>query len=66
VRVELQDGDGKAIAGHALADAEDLVGDDTERVVRWKTGTGVGAAAGRTVRVRFAMKDADLYSMRFR
>ncbi len=66
VRVEIQDADGNPVPGHALADAEELAGDDIARVARWKSGPGLGAAVGRVVRLRFAMKDADLYSMRFR
>ncbi len=37
-----------------------------EEVVKWKTGSDVSALAGQTVRLRFVMKDADLYALRFR
>ena len=65
VRVEIQDQTGKPIPGFALDDCPEIVGDEIERVVVWKTGSGLGKLAGRTVRLRVQMKDADLYSLRF-
>ena len=66
VRVELQDAGGKPLPGYTLADCSEIIGDQIERVVRWRQGTDVRALAGRSVRLRIAMKDADLYSFRFR
>ena len=34
-------------------------------VVTWKSGADVSALSGRPVRLRFELKDADLYSLRF-
>ena len=65
VRVEIQDASGNPIPGCALADCPEIIGDEIERVVEWKQGPGVGALAGRPVRLRFVMKDADLFAMRF-
>ena len=56
----------KTVSGFALADAVEQIGDEIERVVTWKTGRDVSELAGRPVRLRFAMRDADLYSLRFR
>ena len=46
---------------------------EIERVVAWhaepqygSASADVGALAGQPVRIRFVMKDADLYSIRFR
>ncbi|MBL9137262.1 MAG: hypothetical protein JNK85_15425 [Verrucomicrobiales bacterium] len=66
VRVEIQDQAGTAVPGFSLGDSVEQVGDEIERRVRWKAGSDVGALADRVVRLRFAMKDADLYSLRFR
>ena len=65
VRVEIQDSAGHPFQGFALEDCADLFGDDLERVVTWSDGADVGGLAGQPVRLRFAMRDADLYSMRF-
>ena len=52
--------------GFSLADAVQIVGDEIERVVTWKQGRDVVGLAGKPVRLRFVMKDAELYSLRFR
>ncbi len=65
VRVEIQDLDGKPHAIFSLADCPPHFGDTIERIVTWKNGTDVGSLAGRPVRLRFELKDADLYSFRF-
>jgi hypothetical protein len=66
VRIEIQDADRKPIPGYTLEDCPEIFGDHLERVVRWKNGTDVSHLAGKPVRLRFVMKDADLYSIRFR
>ena len=65
VRVEIQDTEGTPIRGYALADCDETFGDDLERTVVWKGGADVSRLAGRPVRLRFVLKDADLFSLRF-
>jgi len=63
LRVELLD----AAAGDAvLATGEELIGDDIDRPVVWRGRADVAEFAGRSVRLRFALKDADLFALRFR
>ncbi len=66
IRVEIQDASGKALPGYGLAEATELIGDRLDGVAHWQAGSDVSALAGRAVRLRFVMKDADLYSIRFR
>src|SRR5690606_28651130 len=66
VRVELQDPDGQPLPGFALEDSDGIVGDEFERIFTWKGSGDVSALAGQPVRIRFALKDADLYALRFR
>ena len=66
VRVEIRDAAGKPVPGYALTDSVEIVGDQIERVVSWTAGSDVSSLEGRPVRLRFVMKDADLYSLRFR
>lgn len=66
VQVEIQNAAGRPIPGYALADCPEIFGDHLERVVGWKGGADVSKLAGKSVRLRFVMKDADLYSIRFR
>lgn len=66
VRVEIQDGSGRPLPGFTLADSREIVGDEIARTVSWRGGGDVSTLAGKPVRLRFALKDADLYSYRFR
>jgi hypothetical protein len=66
IKVEVQDQDGAAIGGFALAEANEIYGDEIERAVSWRQGTDVSRLAGKPVRLRFVMKDADLYSACFK
>jgi len=66
LRVELQSADGAALPGLSLEDCPVLFGDRIEGEVRWAGGGDISAHAGKPVRLRFALKDADLYSFRFR
>jgi len=65
VRVEIQDAQGTPVKHFTLADCPDMFGDEIARVVRWKGGTNTGGLAGKVVKVRFVLKDADLFSFQF-
>ncbi len=66
VRVELADAAGKPIAGFAAADCQEQIGNEIDRVVRWKASSDVSSLAGKPLRLRLALKDADVFSFRFR
>ena len=66
VFVELQDEAGDPFRGYSESESEQIIGDEIEHVVNWNDSSGLSELAGRTVRLRFAMKDADLFSFRFR
>jgi len=65
VQVEIQDAAGKPLPGFALADCPPVFGDSLERAVAWNGGPDVSRLAGQPVRLRFVLKDADLYALRF-
>lgn len=65
IQVELQEVNGQPIAGFTLDDCEPIFGDTHARVVTWKQGADVSKLAGRPVRVRFRLRDADLFSFQF-
>ena len=65
IQVELQDAEGRALEGYSLEDCHEIIGDELERTVRWRDGSDVSRLAGKPVRLRFVMHDADLYSFRF-
>jgi hypothetical protein len=65
VRVAVLDRDGAEVPGFGLADCPEIYGNEIERTVAWKGGPDVSPLAGRPVRLRFVMKGADLYALRF-
>jgi hypothetical protein len=54
------------LPGFALADSEVMYGDSLEQPMLWKNNPDLGKWAGSPVRLRFVLKDADLFSLRFR
>ena len=65
IRVEIQDADGQPIPGYSLEDSQTLLGNEIERAVAWQKGEDVSQLSGKPIRLRFVMKDAHLYAMRF-
>ena len=65
LRVELLDESGRPLEGFRLDDCDGLTGDEISRHVSWKGSTDLSTIAGQTVRLRFVMNDADVYSFRF-
>ena len=64
-RVEIQGADGEPIPGYALSDCDPVVGDSISIPVSWKGSSDVSEIAGRAIRLRFVMNEADLYALRF-
>jgi len=62
VRVEILGGD-----GNKLGESPEIYGDEVEKVVEWKNPQfDLSSLAGQVVCLQFWLKDADLYSIRFR
>lgn len=65
IRVEIQDAAGDPIPGFSEDDCIPQFGDTVYRFVHWKNGAGVERLRGKKIRLRFLLKDADLYSYQF-
>jgi len=65
LKVQLEQVDGTPFPGFALDDCTEIIGDEIARDVLWKNGSDVSVLAGKIVRIRIVMKDADLYSLKF-
>lgn len=65
LQVEVQDAAGQALPGFALADMAPWFGDALDAPITWKSGGDLAAFAGQPIRLRFALKDADLFALRF-
>ena len=66
VQIEIQDKSGKPISGFTIGDCPEFIGDKISHIVRWKNGTDVGKLVGKIIKLRYVMKDADLFSFRFK
>lgn len=65
LRLEVQDASGIPVPGFALEDCPEVFGDSIERPVSWKDGANLGGLSGKALRLRFALRDADLFAFRF-
>lgn len=66
IRIEAQDAEGQPLPGYTLDDAPEIFGDSLERVVPWKDGRNLASLSGMPIRLRFVLRDADLFALRFR
>jgi hypothetical protein len=66
IRVAVLDAAGSALDGFALEDCAPVIGNDVARVVTWASGKSLADIAGQPVRLYFALKDADLFALRFK
>ena len=65
IRVEIQDGKGIPLEEFGLAKSVQMFGDQLDRIVEWQGGSDLSRFCGHPIRLRFVLKDADLYSIRF-
>ncbi len=65
IRVELVDTAGAAIPGLSLDDCQPFRGDAIEHTVAWKDDHALANWAGKPIRLRFELRDADLFALRF-
>ena len=65
LRVQIEDADGRALPGYGFADCPEIYGDSIKRTVAWQGGSDLGTLAGQVIRLRFALRDGDLYAFGF-
>ena len=66
ILVEIQDAGGIPIEGFTIQDCYEIFGDNVSRPVVWKGDGDLNNLAGIPVRLRFVLRDADLYSFCFK
>ncbi len=66
VKVEILDQQGKKIKDFELKNAKELIGNEINKVVTWNENPDLKLFNNKPVRLRFVMKDADIYSLRFK
>jgi hypothetical protein len=65
IKVAILDSSGSVIPGYGIDEMEPIFGDELKRTVTWNHGYDLSHLAGALVRLRFVLKDADLYAIRF-
>ena len=65
LKVEIQDSTARPIKGCTIDDCPEIYGDKIEHTVKWKAGN-LAKLAGKPIRLRFQLKDADLFAFGFR
>jgi hypothetical protein len=66
VRVEIQDRYGLAITGYSLSDCHLIhTANQIRRIVQWSGESKLDRVSGQVIRLRFSLRNADLYSFKF-
>jgi len=65
IQVELLDEAGKPLPRYAAGDCDKIIGNEIRRTVAWKGNDNLRDIVGKSVRLRFRIVDADLFSFRF-
>jgi hypothetical protein len=69
IRVEIQDAAGRPVPGCTLEDSQSIFGDRISHVVTWgddaSRSADVSRLAGKPIRLRLVMQEADLFAIRF-
>lgn len=65
LRVELRNADGTGLISLARDESDTLTGDAINHQMAWKNPDTVAAGKGQTVRLRFELKNAEIYAFQF-
>jgi hypothetical protein len=65
VQIELQDLDGSPLPGLSLNDCPSLFGNNPAHPVKWNSDAKLAQYAGRPVRLKVQLRDADLFALQF-
>ena len=65
LRVEIQGADGRPLPGFASDDCVEFYGDQIDVDLEWRSDSDLSSLAGQAVRLRFVLRECDLYSFRF-
>ncbi|MBX3238661.1 MAG: hypothetical protein KIT80_07755 [Chitinophagaceae bacterium] len=65
VKVEILDAKGKPLPGFTVSDSREIIGNEIRRIVSWNGKEDVSSLSGKTIKLKFYCKDADLYSLKF-
>ena len=66
IRVEALDQDGKVLPGRSFEDCDPICGDFLDRVVTWRSESDLGHKEGTAVKLRFRLRNTELFSVEFK
>lgn len=66
IRIEIQDADGKPLQGYSMEDSGSIIGNEIAGIASWSGNKNISLLSSKPVRLKIFMKDADLYSLRFK
>lgn len=65
IRIEIENEKDIPFPDYSMKESDRIIGNQIKRIVSWNGNEDVSKLAGKTVRLRIYMKDADLYSLKF-
>ncbi|HLT34237.1 MAG TPA: hypothetical protein VKZ98_10640, partial [Aquaticitalea sp.] len=65
VKVEILNVDGQVIEGFSEKECQEIIGNEIKRIVSWEGGKDLSQLQGQSIKLKFIIKDADLYSFKF-
>ena len=65
IKVEVVDENGETIPGYSFDDCDLIYGDSLDRRVTWKGNADMSQLVGRSIKLKFKMYEADLYSLKW-
>lgn len=65
LRIAIEDEHAVALEGFSFDECDGIIGDEIRRTVSWQGREDLSALAGRPIRLRIQLRDADLYALQF-
>ena len=65
LQVDLKGPDSKPFAGYSLEECPPIYGDRIDAAVGWMANSDLSDLAGRAIRLRIVVRDADVFAFRF-
>jgi hypothetical protein len=65
IKVQVEDPTGKPFKDFSFDDCPEMYSDQIKRTVKWQGSPWLTQLTGKPIRLRFQLKDADLYSLKF-
>ena len=65
IKIEIQDEYGTPLNEYGLEDCNVIIGNEIKKLVSWKGKSDLNKIAGKIVKLKFFLKDSDLFSIKF-